>query len=114
MTQPVDVWTGRNDIRKSTEMSEFGPEMSEFRQEKIWTKDIFSIKIWPKFGFSLDVISLLFSQFDLQNKKYCIGLHLVVAQLSYWFGRCIREWCICPGQYILLLVYQTQALIKLS
>ena len=28
--------------------------------------------------FSLDVISLLVSQFDLQNKKYCISLHLVV------------------------------------
>ena len=27
---------------------------------------------------SLDVISLVVSQFDLQNKKYCISLHLVV------------------------------------
>ena len=61
--------------------------------------------------FSLDVISLLVSQFDLQKKKYCIQfatccLHWqvidsVVASV---------KWCIRPGQYILLLVYQTQAL----
>ena len=65
MTHPVDVWTGMNDVRTSTEMSEFRPEMSEFRGEKISTKDIFSHRYGSNLGFSLDVISLLVSQFDL-------------------------------------------------
>ena len=75
-------------------------------------KIYFSIKIRPKFGFSLDVISLLVSQFDLQNKKYSIGLYLVVAEASYWFGCCIRERCICPGQYILLLDLKGRVYVK--
>ena len=86
MAHPVDVWTGMNDVRTSTEMSEFRPEMSEFRQEKILTKDIFPQRYGSDLGFSLDAISLLVSQFDLQNKKYCIRLQLVVA-----FGLGIRS-----------------------
>ena len=46
----------------------------------------FDREIQLRFGFSLDVISLLVSQFDLQNKKYCIRLQLVVA-----FGLGIRS-----------------------
>ena len=41
-------------------------------------QDIFSQRYISDLGFSLDVISLLVSQFDLQNKKYCIRLQLVV------------------------------------
>ena len=52
--------------------------MSEFRREKIWPKILFRQDTAQSLDFSLDVISLLVSQFDLQNKKYCISLHLVV------------------------------------
>ena len=65
MTHPVDVWSGMNDVRTSTEMSEFRPEMSEFRQGNISMKDIFSQRYGSDLGFSSDVISLLVSQFDL-------------------------------------------------
>ena len=67
-----------NGVRTSTGMSEFRREMSEFRREKIWPKILFCQDTVQSLDFSLDVISLLVSQFDLQNKKYCISLHLVV------------------------------------
>ena len=67
-----------NGVRTSTGVSEFRRKMSEFRREKIWPKDLISPRYGSKPRFSLDVISLLVSQFDLQKKKYCISLHLVV------------------------------------
>ena len=72
MTHLENVWTGRNDVtlqQKCVDRSKddviTSTGMSKSRGEKISTKDIFSQRYGSKLGFSLDVISLLVSQFDI-------------------------------------------------
>ena len=55
-----------------------GEKCQNLGEKKIWPKILFRQDTVRSLDFSLDVISLLVSQFDLQNKKYCISLHLVV------------------------------------
>ena len=70
MTHPVNVWTGMNDVTlqqkfvdRSADDITTSTGMSKSRGEKISAKDIFSQRYGSDLGFSLDIISLLVSQF---------------------------------------------------
>ena len=59
MMHPVNVWTGMNDVTSSTECVDRNERdvttstvVSDFRPEKISTKDIFSQRYGSDLGFS--------------------------------------------------------------
>ena len=120
MMHPENVWTGRNDVTTSIECVVRSKDDISPSTGMSKSKDIFSIKIRSKFSFQIDVNSSLVSQFDLQNKKYCIRLQLVVALVQV-LGRSLHPRVVYLSRAIysfyqlllLLLLYFQQVLLLL-